>query len=179
MADCGSGLRRIHVVQGGHTVSGDADACLTTILGSCVAACVWDPQAGLGGMNHFLLPEAPGGAPGDRRYGVQAMELLINGLLARGACRNRLRAKVFGGARMTPGMADIGEQNARFVRRFLRDEGIPLDGESLGGSAARRIQFWPSTGRARQTLVDPGGVIAEERRPQPAPVSVGGDLELF
>lgn len=179
MGDGDPGMRRIHVVQGGHAVSDDADACLTTILGSCVAACIWDPDARLGGMNHFLLPEAPDGAPGDRRYGVQAMELLINGLLARGARRDRLRAKVFGGGRMTRGMADIGGRNSEFVRRFLRDEGIPIDGQSLGGEAARRVQFWPATGRARQTLVDPTGVATEESRAPRAPAPAGGDLELF
>lgn len=179
MADGDPGLRRIHVVQGGHAVSSDEDVCLTTILGSCVSACIWDPQARLGGMNHFLLPEAPGGAPGDRRYGVQAMELLINGLLARGARRDRLKAKVFGGGRMSDGMADIGGRNAEFVRRFLRDEDIPIEGESLGGSAARRLQFWPTTGRARQHMVDGAGVAKEERRATPPPAPVGGELELF
>lgn len=179
MGDGDPGMRRIHVVQGSHAVSGDADVCLTTILGSCVSACVWDPQAHVGGMNHFLLPEAPEGAPGDRRYGVQAMELLINALLARGARRDRLRAKVFGGGRMTEGMADIGLRNAEFVRRFLRDEDIPVEGESLGGTSARRIQFWPGTGRVRQHMVDPRGVARDERRAAPAPAPAGGELELF
>ncbi|MBU1324682.1 MAG: chemotaxis protein CheD [Alphaproteobacteria bacterium] len=179
MAEGDPGMRRIHVVQGSHAVSGDADVCLTTILGSCVSACVWDPQAHLGGMNHFLLPEAPDGAPADRRYGVQAMELLINALLARGARRDRLRAKVFGGGRMSESMADIGGRNAEFVRRFLRDEEIPVEAESLGGSAARRIQFWPTTGRVRQHMVDPGGVARDERHAAPVPAPAGGELELF
>lgn len=170
--------RRIHVVQGGHAVSADDDVCMTTILGSCVAACMWDPDARVGGMNHFLLPEAPGGAPGDRRYGVQAMELLINGLLVRGAQRSQLRAKVFGGSRMREGMADIGARNAEFVRRFLKDEDIPVQGESLGGAAARRLQFWPTTGRARQHMVDPTGV-AREGRPVVQTLAAGGELELF
>lgn len=171
--------RRVHVVQGGQAVSDDPDVCMTTILGSCVSACLWDPEAGIGGMNHFLLPEAPGGAPGDRRYGVQAMELLINGLLARGARRGRLRAKVFGGGRMNAGMVDIGGRNAAFVRRFLSDEDIPLDAASLGGDGARRIQFWPATGRARQHTVEPTAVAGQERAaPSPCPAS-GGDLELF
>jgi len=171
--------RRVHVVQGGHGVSADADVCMTTILGSCVSACLWDPVAGVGGMNHFLLPEAPEGARDDRRYGVQAMELLINALLGRGARRDRLRAKVFGGARMCAAMADIGGRNGAFVQRFLTDESIPLESASLGGISARRIQFWPATGRARQHLVDAGDVPSRERalaRPAPA---VDGELELF
>lgn len=171
--------RRLHVVQGGQAVSDDPDICMTTILGSCVAACLWDPEAGIGGMNHFLLPEAPDGAPSDRRYGVQAMELLINGLLARGARRDRLRAKVFGGGRMNAGMVDIGARNAAFVRRFLNDEDIPLEGESLGGDAARRIQFWPASGRARQHRVEPAAVSVQERAPRSAAPQPAGDLELF
>lgn len=171
--------RRIHVVQGGHDVSADAGVCMTTILGSCVSACLWDPMAGLGGMNHFLLPEAPDGATGDRRYGVQAMELLINALLSRGARRDRIRAKVFGGARMSAGMVDIGRRNGVFIKRFLDDESIPLENASLGGVSARRIQFWPATGRARQHLVEAGDLPIRERAPaRPARVD-GGDLELF
>lgn len=170
--------RRLHVIQGGNAVSAEADVCLTTILGSCVAACMWDPVAGVGGMNHFLLPSAPDGASTDKRYGVQAMELLINALLARGARRDRLRAKVFGGGRMNTGMADIGARNASFVRKFLRDEDISIEGESLGGDGARRIQFWPATGRARQHIVDASSV-ADSERSLTAPASRTGDLELF
>lgn len=170
--------RRVHVVQGEHAVSGDPAVCLTTVLGSCVAACVWDPDGGVGGMNHFLLPQAPDGEPGDRRYGVQAMELLINGLLQSGARRDRLQAKVFGGARMSRRMADIGGRNAAFVTRFLAHEGIVLHGSSLGGDSARRIQFWPATGRARQHLVSETPV--ESLQPAVhAPTAPAGEVDLF
>lgn len=174
--------RLVHVVQGSHHVTGDPGVVLSTLLGSCVAACVWDPVARLGGMNHFLLPEAPDGEAGDRRYGVQAMELLINGLLRLGARRDRLQAKVFGGARMTVGFSDIGAKNAEFVRRFLRDEDIRLIAESLGGDQARRLHFVPTTGRASQHLVRDPSVMARERtltRPTPVPATGSGDLELF
>ncbi|MBL8774012.1 MAG: chemotaxis protein CheD [Phenylobacterium sp.] len=172
--------RRLHVVQGGHAICSDADVCLTTILGSCVAACLWDPVAGVGGMNHFLLPERPDGAVGDRRYGVQAMEVLINGLLQRGARRDRLRAKAFGGARMAARMVDIGARNAEFIRTFLGDEAIPLVAGSLGGAAARRIQFWPASGRARQHKVE-DRTLAEREHVllRPAPAAHAGELELF
>lgn len=178
----GDGLphRRLHVVQGSHSVSGEADVMMTTILGSCVAACLWDPMARVGGMNHFLLPEAPEGQVGDRRYGVQAMELLINGLLGLGARRERILGKLFGGARMTKGLVDIGARNAAFARKFLQDEGLQQVSESLGGEMARRIQFWPATGRARQHLVEPASVISQERAlPPPRPAVSSGDLELF
>lgn len=173
---------RLHVIQGSHAVSADPEVMMTTILGSCVAACIRDPVAGVGGMNHFLLPEAPdaGGSP-DRRYGVQSMELLINGLLRLGARRDRLEAKVFGGGRMLSGVTDIGARNAEFVQRFLADEEIPVVGASLGGSAARRIQFWPGSGRARQHLIADTNVVREERAAlaPPRPPEDAGDLELF
>lgn len=172
--------KRVHVVQAGHAISDDPAVCLTTILGSCVAACLWDPVAGVGGMNHFLLPERPEGAVGDKRYGVQAMEVLINGLLQRGARRERLQAKAFGGGRMSERMADIGARNAAFIRGFLADEGIPLVAESLGGGAARRIQFWPVGARARQHIVEDTTVADRERAlARPEPRNAGGDLELF
>lgn len=174
----GGEQRRIHVVQGAHAVSDERDVCLTTVLGSCVAACIWDPTVGIGGMNHFLLPEAPDGASADKRYGVHAMELLINALLSRGARRERCQAKVFGGARMSTGMIDIGSRNAEFIRRFLSDEDIVLTAESLGGDQARRVQFWPVGGRARQHRVAASQASLSVPAARPlAPVS--SDLELF
>jgi chemotaxis protein CheD len=152
---------RVHVVQGEQHVDNDPHAVLTTILGSCIAACVWDPVRGIGGMNHFLLPGEenqipdPRSAASSARYGVYAMELLVNALLRRGARRESLQAKLFGGARMIRGLTDIGHMNATFAERFLQAEGIPVAGGSLRGNQGRRIQFWPVTGRARQVLLRP------------------------
>lgn len=171
---------RVHVGQGEFEVTDRHDLVFSTILGSCVSACIRDPSLGIGGMNHFLLPEAPGSGPDDRRYGVQAMELLVNALLAFGANRYRLEAKVFGGGRMSAGLVDIGSKNVAFVRQFLVDEGIPIVGESLGGLQARRIHYWPATGRAKQQLVaDP--TLAEREKAIAATTARGavGDLELF
>jgi chemotaxis protein CheD len=172
--------RKVHVIQGEFVVMDDPGVVLTTILGSCVAACLRDPQAGVGGMNHFLLP----GTPGDDglRYGVQAMELLVNGLLRRGARRERMEAKLFGGARLFDGLTDVGGQNAAFAERFLRDEGVRHVGGSLRGDQARRIQFWPTSGRARQILLAKtnAAVFAAESKRRPiAPVDTAGGLELF
>ena len=158
-----------------------------TILGSCVAACVRDPVAGVGGMNHFLLPgdkETAGveGGPQALRYGVQSMELLLNALYRMGARRERLEVKLFGGARVIDGLSDVGQQNAAFAERFLQAEGITLMGGSLRGERARRIQFWPVSGRVRQmALVDPGRQVfeAERAKPIPAPAADDGELELF
>ena len=91
--------KRVHIIQGEYKVVSDPDVVLTTILGSCVAACLRDPVSGVGGMNHFLLPGTGSVTGGDAtRYGVHLMELLINGLLKQGARRDRLEAKIFGGA---------------------------------------------------------------------------------
>lgn len=179
------GERRIHVVQGEHYVSTEPHVVLTTILGSCVAACMRDPVAGVGGMNHFLLPGDPEMARGAdaMRYGVHAMELLVNGLLRQGAQRQRLEAKLFGGGRMMKGLTDVGNLNADFAQRFLRDEGIAMVGGSLGGDRGRRIQFWPVSGRARQVVLSAGEhtVFQAERRVnvEPPPPDISDTVELF
>lgn len=173
----------VHVGQGTFVIADAPDAVLTTVLGSCVAACMYDSEAGQGGMNHFLLPTHTGSSADDRRYGVNAMELLINGLLQAGARRDRLRAKVFGGACMNARLTDIGAQNAAFVRRFLKTEGIAIAGESLGGASARRVHFWPYSGRARQFLVkssDPTDFeVTHPTHSQPVACPASGVVELF
>ena len=177
------GLRPVHIVQGEQHVSDDPDVVLTTILGSCVAACMRDPIAGVGGMNHFLLP---GGDPrnGDAdsmRYGVHAMELLVNALLSHGARRERLEVKLFGGARLIKGLTDVGEANATFAEGFVRRENLQHVGGSLRGDCGRRIQYWPGNGRARQVFLskDTPEVFARETVRPPKPVADTGALELF
>jgi chemotaxis protein CheD len=175
-------------VQGEQHVDDDPHTVLSTILGSCIAACIWDGKIGLGGMNHFLLPgnesDARQANPGSdaMRFGVHAMELLVNALLKRGAQRNRLQAKLFGGARMIKGLTDIGELNATFAEKFLKAEGITLVGGSLRGEQGRRIQFWPVSGRARQVLLAKEAqkiFQAERARPTPAMPASQGAVELF
>lgn len=120
---------------------------LVTLLGSCVAACLFDPMAGIGGMNHFMLPD---GKPGDvsARYGAHAMELLINDLLKLGARRARLQAKVFGGGNVLRGFADpIGTRNAEFILDYLTSERIPLLAQDLGDIHPRKVCFFVQTGR--------------------------------
>lgn len=171
--------RKIHVIQGEYHVAKGDDVVLTTILGSCVAACIRDPISGWGGMNHFLLP----GEAGDEglRYGVQSMELLLNDLLRKGCRRDLLEVKLFGGGHLFDGLSDVGGQNSTFAEKFVRDEGLRHVGGSLRGDRARRIQFWPSSGRARQILLAPteAKVFATERRRPVAPVQDSGALELF
>ncbi len=164
------------VLQGEYRISRRPDEILTTVLGSCIAVCLCDRTMGIGGMNHFLLAQNTTGGNDTVRYGTYAMELLINDLLKHGAARHRLEAKVFGGARMLSVQNDIGARNAEFARTFLRDEGIPCLSESTGGTSARRIRFWPVTGRAQQLLVQET-VPPAQTAPPPQPAS--GGITLF
>lgn len=183
MADAGA--RRVHVIQGEFKVVNDPNVVLTTILGSCVAACMRDPAVGVGGMNHFLLPgsaDAMASGGDATRYGVHLMELLINGLLKQGARRDRLEAKIFGGARTIARFSNVGEQNARFARQFLLDEGIQIVGESTGGEHGRKLEYWPTSGRARQyalTGVETQRTVALEQRPIPIVKPVENAIEFF
>lgn len=163
--------RAIKLLPADYVVS-DQPLALVTLLGSCVAACLYDPLLQLGGMNHFMLPDGrlpdgrlpdgrlPDGRPsagripvdeGDMRsarYGAYAMELLINDLLKRGARRSRLQAKVFGGGNVLRGFQDpIGSRNARFVLGYLDAERIPVVGQDLGDIHPRKVAFFVQSGR--------------------------------
>ncbi|WP_255356558.1 chemotaxis protein CheD [Thioclava sp. SK-1] len=165
-----------HISQGEYATGGADSTSIATILGSCVATCMYDEVAQVGGMNHFLLPDSSGGLAHTASFGVNAMELLINDLVKMGARRDRLKAKVFGGGRMIAGLSDVGQKNGAFILDFLSKEGIPCVGQSLGGTQARRVEFWPSTGRARQKLLGEAQ-LPEEVRPPPKPIA--NDVELF
>ena len=125
------------------------DEMIVTVLGSCVSACMRDPVAKVGGMNHFMLPErdVEGPLSASARYGAYAMEVLINQLFALGARRERLEAKVFGAARVLPGMSDIGERNAAFAIDYLKRESIRVLGQDLGSEEPCKIYFFAQTGR--------------------------------
>lgn len=175
--------RRVHLIQGEAKVDSDPKVVMTTLLGSCVAACMRDPGAGVGGMNHFLLPGDGGsGSVQSESYGLYLMEVLVNGLLKKGARRHALEAKLFGGARTVGGLSDIGAKNAAFARKFLEMEGIAYSGGDLGGEQGRRIEYWPHSGRARQVLMEKTIASREPVFTTPVPMppqSTGGDLELF
>lgn len=163
------------VVQGGFEIGRHPDDVITTILGSCVATCLHDPVAGIGGLNHFLLPDSRASDRAEHRYGLNLMELLINALLKHGARRDRLEAKLFGGAEITRGLTNAGEVNRAFARRFLADEGIPCVSESLGGTQARRVRFWPTSGRAQQMLLSADVALPSAPPPRPH----GDDVTFF
>jgi len=142
----------VKVLPNEYYVTGD-DLLISTVLGSCVAACIHDPIARLGGMNHFMLPEGDLSSPASAtmRYGAHAMEVLINELLKAGAARSRLQAKVFGGGAVLANMQhmNIGERNAAFVLKYLNLESIPVAAQDLGGDFPRRVGFFPQTGQVR------------------------------
>ena len=147
------GLVHVQLTLGDTYVTADPEEVLTTILGSCISACIRDSSAGIGGMNHFLLPDGNSGDRAARCYGINAMELLINDILKHGGDRRRLEAKLFGGANVVAALTDVGSRNIAFARQFLNDEGISIVGGEVGGDLARRIQFAPASGRARQAVV--------------------------
>lgn len=148
-------IRQTHIRlhPGEYSASAERTTVISTILGSCVSACLFDPIRNLFGMNHFLLSSdryaknIPYYETDAGKYGIQAMELLINSMLSLGAQRHNLKAKAFGGASILPRMsrADnylcVGEVNVRFIREFLAQEGIPLVSEDLGGDLGRVIRF--------------------------------------
>ncbi|HHB83416.1 MAG TPA: chemotaxis protein CheD [Devosia sp.] len=179
----------ITVNQGGCEVFSDERVTLSTVLGSCISACVRDSVAGVGGMNHFLLAEQSGAAK-DRfgasaRYGAFAMEQLINSVLSQGSGRKgNLVIKVFGGGNINASLNDIGAANVNFVRQFLKGEGYEIASQDLGGNFARRVMFKPSSGRVFVKRLDSDAgksVVREEmalaRKKVVAPPV--DDIELF
>lgn len=178
------------VHQGDCHVSNAADLTYSTVLGSCISACVRDRVAHVGGMNHFLLAEQSGSAK-DRygasaRYGAFAMEQLINKVLSQGTGKKaNLEIKIFGGGKINSVLDDVGRKNIEFVRQFLLDEGYVATSEDLGGNYARRVLFKPHSGRAfiKRLDSDVGDNVAREeaalaRRRVVVPPAVD-DIELF
>jgi chemotaxis protein CheD len=157
------------VHQGDCLISDESDVTFSTVLGSCISACIRDIDARVGGMNHFLLAE-PSGKARDRygasaRYGAFAMEQLINKVLTRGSGRkSNLEIKVFGGGIINAALSDVGAKNIEFVREFLGNEGYAVVSEDLGGAFARRVMFKPHSGRAIVRRLDnaAGANIARE-----------------
>lgn len=191
MVGRGSGLihsARVTIQIGGIFASREP-TIVSTVLGSCIAACLRDPVSGIGGMNHFMLPVAPDieceeDAP---RYGVHAMELLIGEIQKLGGQRARLEAKVFGGGHVL-NIADsadgVPQRNIRFIHEFLRTEGIPILAHDLGGRAARQVHFDIGSGKVRlRRLAGSGYVSAHTEKQHEAQavrtIAKCGDITLF
>lgn len=189
-----SGGRPLHKIHIGGVWAGHEPGVVRTVLGSCIAVCLRDPSARVGGMNHFLLPAGASGDAVSARYGVHAMELLINDCMKHGAQRSALEAKVFGGGhvlRVRETDGNVPQSNIKFALHFLETEGIPIVSRDLGGYAAREVYFFTDTGRIlMKRLSDTGGsgeMAAMERseraglRPsaRPAPPADDSNVTLF
>jgi chemotaxis protein CheD len=165
----------------------DEDVIIMTTLGSCIAACLWDRVAKVGGMNHFMLPDAGAGSPDGGRYGSFAMELLINELMKRGATRSTLEAKVFGGGAVISGMStlNVGERNTQFVMDYLKTERIPIVSKDVMEIYPRKVCFLPASGKAMVKRLAPTsteGLVAQDRdaaQKARSSTHVGGTVDLF
>lgn len=175
----------VKVLPGEYYVSNE-DLVVMTVLGSCIAACIWDGKARTGGMNHFMLPEGDGGE-GSGRYGSYAMELLINEMFKLGARRETMQAKIFGGAQVMAGFTtmNVGERNTQFVLDYLSTERIPVVSQDVLDIHPRKVCFFPVTGKAlvkRLAHSHPETLAVEERRGNAATVAkstAGGSIDLF
>jgi chemotaxis protein CheD len=171
-----------------HTATGAGS--ISTVLGSCVSTCLWDPVRRIGGMNHFMLPGEPRSDSSpwgvSARFGIYAMEVLINEMLHKGADRRRLVAKAFGGAHVLRGFEtlDVGARNSEFVLGFLREEGIQLLAQDLLGASPRKLHFFPDTGKVqlKRLHLKADDTIAQQERAylaQLAGEARGGEIEIF
>lgn len=173
----------VKVLPGEFFVS-DEDLLIVTTLGSCIAACIWDRERRIGGMNHFMLPE---GGSDSGRYGSYAMELLINQLMKRGASRSTMEAKVFGGGAVIAAMTtmNVGERNTQFVLDYLRTERIPVVSKDVLDVCARKVCLLPASGKAlvkRLVPTNADSLLAQERMAaeKAAPQATGGgSVDLF
>lgn len=170
------------------------EECITTVLGSCVSACIRDPVTGVGGMNHFMLPGEQGnnsswGADdglSTARFGVTAMEMLINEILKQGARKDRLESKLFGGGEiLAMEFNNVGARNAAFALEFMATEMLSVAAQDLGGPHPRKVMFFPKTGRClvRRLRSLQTEIVAAQERQYQADISKAeddsGDIELF
>jgi chemotaxis protein CheD len=174
----------------GQYYAGTGEAAITTVLGSCVSTCLWDPLERIGGMNHFMLPGDVAGPSmswtASARFGVYAMELLINDMIRMGAGRHRLVAKVFGGARLLAGVGamDVGAKNCAFVLEFLKLEGIQVLAKDLQDVCPRKVYFFPDSGtvKVKRLHLPPNDPVQRREQEYLSNLSAnarGGEIEIF
>jgi chemotaxis protein CheD len=183
----------VKILPGEYYVTRGEEA-ISTVLGSCISACVRDPVRNVGGMNHFMLPEDASTGPNNwldpaiglaTRYGSYAMESLVNDLLKLGATRQRLEIKVFGGGRVLSGMTDVGARNIAFIRSYIELEGLRISAEDLGGTQPRKVLYFPASGRVKMRRLRPveNRIISHHEQLYLASIgnkaAGGGDVELF
>jgi chemotaxis protein CheD len=180
-------LEAIKLMPGEYYVT-KRDMVLVTVLGSCVAACIRDRVTGVGGMNHFMLPDDKSESPvaAGARYGSYAMETMINQLLKAGAKRSNLEAKLFGGGNVLRGftVTNIGERNVEFALEYLKKDNIRLVAKSLLDIYPRKIYFFPASGQVMlKKLLHPNNDTIIEREAEYGArlkhADIQGDIELF
>ena len=167
----------------------DQQEIITTVLGSCISACVRDKRMKIGGMNHFLLPDTHyEEGRSSLRFGAYAMEELINGILQLGGKKERLEVKIFGGGNVIESSQNIGEKNIRFVLDYLRTEGLPVASQNVGGPHPRRVHYYPDTGKAMVRTLrreEDQQKVTEEEKSYKQYIDIRshdgseGDVELF
>jgi chemotaxis protein CheD len=186
--DAATAVWMMKVFPGEFYLTKETNEVLVTVLGSCVSACIRDPVAGIGGMNHFMLPQHGSGAWGNdlksTRFGNFAMEKLLNELIKAGCVRERMEIKVFGGGNVTDTSNAVGSDNAEFILAYLKAEGLRSAATDLGGTLPRRIHYYPATGRVVRRLLGVSERYSIDReendygsrlqQQQPA-----GEIELF
>jgi chemotaxis protein CheD len=173
----------------GQYYAATGEGSISTVLGSCVSTCLWDPFVRIGGMNHFMLPgdQASSASPWgvSARFGIYAMEVLINEMIHLGADRRRLVAKVFGGAQVLQGFdtLDVGAMNSQFVLNFLREEGIQLAAQDLLGVSPRKIHFFPASGKVhmKKLHLQPDDIVERQEREYIKRLADAraGEIEIF
>lgn len=174
-----------NVNPGGWAV--DSERPIATLLGSCVAVCLWDPVLRVGGLNHFMLPKYEKTANKDLDTllcGNFCMEALMNGMLARGAQKKRLQAKAFGGGNVLSSLTgvSIGQRNAEFAHEWLTREGIPLLASDLMGPWSRKVILHPPSGEAFCKRGQTTQSIAEAEKSYESTLVLApkkADIELF
>ncbi len=176
----------VKVLPGEYFVTGE-NMVICTVLGSCIAACLWDRTLNLGGMNHFMLPDGDS-SDSSGRYGSYAMELLINEMIKLGARRETMQAKIFGGGQVMANFTtmNVGERNTEFVTQYLQTERIPIVSEDVLDIYPRKVVYFPATGKAmvkRLAHAHPEDLVAQERAngsaAQLAKTNAGGSVDLF
>ncbi|WP_029407087.1 chemoreceptor glutamine deamidase CheD [Thiomicrorhabdus sp. Milos-T2] len=186
--DPAEGITTVKILPGEFYVTQDNER-IETVLGSCISACVRDPIAGIGGMNHFMLPvdknkKGASDVSDANRYGNYAMENLVNALLSHGAKRERLEFKIFGGGRIMNSLTNVGWYNIGFTFDYIYTEGFKIVSQDIGDIYPRKVLYYPLTGRVRvrrlnamhnQSLADEENRYINKIESKP----VEGDVELF
>jgi chemotaxis protein CheD len=177
----------VKILPGDHYVSHAVDEVLSTVLGSCISACIYDPKTKRGGMNHFMLPKSDsgtwGGSSAGMRFGNFAMEVLINEILTLGRKRTDLEVKIFGGGQIMGDIMGVGDKNIAFINDYVRSENLHVTQKSLGERFARRLFYFPATGAVIERKVPVEGenqeIIKQETRYQRAFKPKDCEIELF